>query len=378
MWERFAQIPSVTIPRKNVKPIRRVTALATALSNDHLVEDALAQAHSHLHAALDGRAVQHQQKVNQAREDVLTMDGEKVRGRLGGGLSYTAFAVSTDPRAIEDYYRAATRTLSPALCASYVDHLVGSEGEEDDLLDANVTVASLAKVPEIVQAIEEEADALAQRWLTQTRVARKGLPDERQAEYDALEAMSTTPQPINLTVPETAQKDTKVRHADGSEEQLPTRTMHLMAAEDGTVPIDLNEWERKVLDSEAQHPGFKGWYRNPDRATQESLAVAYRDELGDWKALRPDFIFFSTTHVGQVAVDLVDPHGHHLTDALPKLRGLADFAERFATDFRRIESVAETGGRLRVLDITKPYIRDAIRQTQSAKALYESVLASDY
>src|SRR5699024_7249983 len=168
VWERFAQIPSVTIPRKNVKPIRRVTALATALSNDHLVEDAVAQAHAHLHAALDGRAAQHQQKVNQAREDVLTMEGEKVRGRLGGGVSYTAFAVSADPRAIEDYYRAATRTLRPALCASYVDHLVGPEGEEDDLLDANVTVASLAKVPEIVQAIEEEADALAQRWLTQT------------------------------------------------------------------------------------------------------------------------------------------------------------------------------------------------------------------
>ncbi|MFD4009231.1 DEAD/DEAH box helicase [Brachybacterium paraconglomeratum] len=378
VWEQFAQIPSVTIPRRNVKPIRRLTALATALSSDHLVEDAVAKAHAHLHAALDGRAVQHRQKVDQAREDVLTMEGEEVRGRLGGRLTYTAFAVSADPRAIEDYYRAATRVLSPALCASYVDHLVGPEGEEDELLDANIIVASLARVPEIAQAVEDEADALSRQWLTQTRVARKGLPDERQAEYDVLEAMSTTPQPIGLTVPKTAQCDTKVRHPDGSEEELPTRTMHLMASDNGTVPIDLNEWERKVLDSEAAQPGFKGWYRNPDRATQESLAVAYKDELGDWKALRPDFIFFNTTHGGQVAVDLVDPHGHHLTDALPKLRGLADFAERFATDFRRIESVAETGGRLRVLDITKPYVRDAIRQTQSAKGLYESDLASDY
>lgn len=378
VWERFAQIPSVTIPRRNVKPIRRLTALATALSSDDLVEDAVAQAHAHLHAVLDGRAVQHRQKVDQAREDVLTMEGEEVRGRLGGGLSYKAFSVSADPRAIEDYYRAATRVLSPALCASYVDHLVGADGEEDELLDANITVASLGRVSEIAQAVEDEADALALQWLTQTRVARKRFHDERQAEYDVLEAMSTTPQPINLTVPKTAQSDTKARHPDGSEEELPTRTMHLMAAEDGTVPIDLNEWERKVLDSEAKQPGFKGWYRNPDRATKESLAVAYKDELGDWKALRPDFIFFSTTHDGQVAVDLVDPHGHHLSDALPKLRGLADFAERFAADFRRIESVAETSGHLRVLDITKHYVRDAIRETLSAKALYESELAIDY
>lgn len=116
----------------------------------------------------------------------------------------------------------------------------------------------------------------------------------------------------------------------------------------------------------------------PDRSAKESLAVAYKDELGDWKALRPDFMFFGTHHDGTVAVDLVDPHGHHLSDALPKLRGLADFAERFADGFRRIESVAETGGTLRVLDITKHKVRQAIRDAQSAKALYESDLASDY
>lgn len=378
VWERFAAIPSVTIPKKNVKPIRRLTALATALSQDHLIDEAVEQAHKRLHAVLDGRTVQYKEKIAKAREDVLTMEGEEVRGRVGGGFSYRAFSVSADPRAIEDYYRTATRVLSPALCASYVDHLVGPDGDEDELLEAHITVASLGRVPDIAQAVEAEADALARDWLTQTRIARKGLRDERQAEYDGLESMSTTPEPTSLTTPKNGQTDTKVRHADGSEEDLPTREMHLLASADGTVPITLNEWERKVLDSEAAQPGFQGWYRNPERAVKESLAVAYKDEVGDWKSLRPDFIFFGTKHDGGVAVDLVDPHGHHLSDALPKLRGLADFAERFANDFRRIESVAETGGVLRVLDISKPRVREAIRDAQSAKALYESELASDY
>ena len=378
VWQRFADIPSMSIPKKNVKPIRRLTALATALSNDHLVDEAVEKAHKHLHAVLDGRAVQFKEKVEKARKDVLTMEGEELRGRVGGGISYRAFSVSADPRAIEDYYRAATRILSPALCSSYVDHLVGADGDEDDLLEAHITVASFGRVHEIAQAVEDEADGLSREWLTQTRVARKGLSDERQAEYDGLESMSTTPEPITLFVPKNGQADTKVRHPDGTEEDLPTREMHLLAADDGTVPITLNEWERKVLDSEAAQPGYQGWYRNPDRATKESLAVAYKDEMEDWKALRPDFLFFGTNHDGSVAVDLVDPHGHHLSDALPKLRGLADFAERFADDFRRIESVAETGGVLRVLDITKPRVRDAIRDAQSAKALYESELASDY
>lgn len=378
VWERFAAIPSVTIPKKNVKPIRRLTALATALSKDHLVDEAVDQAHKHLHAVLDGRAVQYREKLEKAREDVLTMEGEEVRGRIGGEFSYRAFSVSADPRAIEDYYRASTRVLSPALCASYVDHLVGPDGDEDELLEAHITIASLGRVPEIAQAVEVEADALARDWLTKTRVARKGLTDERQAEYDRLESMSATPEPISLTTPKNAQADTKVCHPDGTEADLPIREMHLLASADGTFPIALNEWERKVLDSEAAQPGFQGWYRNPERAAKESLAVAYKDEVGDWKALRPDFIFFGTNNDGSVAVDLVDPHGHHLSDALPKLRGLAEFAERFADYFRRVESVAETGGVLRVLDITKPRVRQAIRDAQSAKALYESEVASDY
>lgn len=378
VWERFAAIPSVTIPKKNVKPIRRLTALATALSKDHLVDEAVDQAHKYLHAVLDGRAVQYREKLEKAREDVLTMEGEEVRGRIGGEFSYRAFSVSADPRAIEDYYRASTRVLSPALCASYVDHLVGPDGDEDELLEAHITIASLGRVPEIAQAVEVEADALARDWLTKTRVARKGLTDERQAEYDRLESMSATPEPISLTTPKNSQADTKVRHPDGTEADLPIREMHLLASADGTFPIALNEWERKVLDSEAAQPGFQGWYRNPERAAKESLAVAYKDEVGDWKALRPDFIFFGTNNDGSVAVDLVDPHGHHLSDALPKLRGLAEFAERFADYFRRVESVAETGGVLRVLDITKPRVRQAIRDAQSAKALYESEVASDY
>lgn len=378
VWKQFSVIPSVTIPKKNVKPIRRLTALATALAKDHLIDEAVEQAYKHLHAVLDGRTVQYREKIAKAREDVLTMEGEEVRGRIGGGFSYRAFSVSADPRAIEDYYRTSTRVLSPALCASYVDHLVGPDGDEDELLEAHIAVASLGRVPEIAQAVEAEADALARDWLTRTRVARKGLTDERQAEYDRLESMSTTPELISLTTPKNGQADTKVRHPDGTEEDLPTREMHLLASADGTVPIALNEWERKVLDSEAAQPGFQGWYRNPDRSVKESLAVAYKDEVGDWKALRPDFIFFGTNHDGSVAVDLVDPHGHHLSDALPKLRGMADFAERFANDFRRIESVAETGGVLRVLDLTKPRVREAIRDAQSVKALYESELASDY
>ncbi len=130
-----------------MKPIRRLTALATALSKDNLVEEAVEKAHKHLHAVLDGRAVQHKEKVDQAREDVLTMSGEEARGRIGGGFSYKSFQESADPRAIEDSYRAAARVLSPALCSSYVNHLVGPDGDDDDLLEANTTSGKRSWTP---------------------------------------------------------------------------------------------------------------------------------------------------------------------------------------------------------------------------------------
>ena len=378
VWDRFVALPSVTVPKKGVKPIRRLTALATALSKDNLVEEAVEKAHRYLHSVLDGRAVQYKENIAHAREDVLTMSGEEARGRIGGGFSYRSFQESADPRAIEDSYRAAARILSPALCSSYVDHLVGPDGDDDDLLEGNINVASLGRVVEVTKAVEVEANDLARTWLTETRVARKGLSDERQAEYDRLEGMSTQPERISLTAPKVAQADRKAREKDGTEHDLPVRRLHLMAAEDGTVPVDLNEWEHKVLDSESAQPGFKGWYRNPSRATKESLAVAYKDGTGDWKAMRPDFIFFSSQRDGQIVADLVDPHGHHLADAMPKLRGLADFAEKYSSEFRRIESVAETGGQMRLLDLTKHSVRAAVRDATDARALYESEVAINY
>lgn len=164
--------------------------------------------------------------------------------------------------------------------------------------------------------------------------------------YDGLESMSTTPEPVSLTVPKNGRVDTKARLPDCTGKDPSTREMHLLASADGKVPITLNEWSARSsiprLCSQASGVGIA------------TLTVPYKDEVRDWKALRPDICSFSgTNHDGSVAVDLVDPHVHHLSDTLPKSRGLADFAERFVTDFRRTESVDKTGGVLRVLDNTE-------------------------
>ena len=76
--------------------------------------------------------------------------------------------------------------------------------------------------------------------------------------------------------------------------------------------------------------------------------------------------------------DLVDPHGTQFSDALPKLPGLAQYAETHPRVFRRIEVIAKVGDRLRVLDLTDATVRQAVVEAKDAKCLYEGSCASDY
>jgi type III restriction enzyme len=138
----------------------------------------------------------------------------------------------------------------------------------------------------------------------------------------------------------------------------------------------LNDWERAVIESESKRTGFSFWYRNPQQPGQSSLGIAYLEDE-QYKIVRPDFVFFAEQG-GNVVVDLVDPHGLHLVDALPKLQGLAAYAESYGSAYRRIESVTEACGKLRVLDLKRIEVRQAIKAATSAKGVFEGALASDY
>ena len=132
-----------------------------------------------------------------------------------------------------------------------------------------------------------------------------------------------------------------------------------------------------MIEKETKRDGFKFWYRNPQQPGQSSLGIAYLsgDQYG---IVRPDFIFFAAAPDGTIVADLVDPHGLHLADALPKLCGLALYAEAHADAYRRIESVAEALGKLRVLDLKRAEVRSAIADAADAASLFKGPLAVDY
>src|SRR5690606_17511837 len=149
-----------------------------------------------------------------------------------------------------------------------------ADSTDDALMDAHATVAALGLVPEVKDYLDAEADKLAKQWLTEHRVAIKALTDERQEVYRQLREMSTEPQDLDLAKPTSWLVPTTARHGD-TETLLPRYDLHLLADDDGTFPLDRNEWEAEVLDREQSRPGFAGWYRNPSRSSQDSLAIAY-------------------------------------------------------------------------------------------------------
>ena len=384
VWDAFEALPSQTRPQRGAKPSVRLTALAHELVSDEILPSAGGIAHAEMHAVLDKFQADNEAKINAKRQSVMVVDGKTVKAdMLGQGRSLEQFWEDADVAVIDDAYRRAARLFSPAIAHSYVDHLASQEAERDDdpeafleaIVEARVTVAGLGLVMEAQVYFDAAADNLAKTWLSKYREQIRALSDDRRESYRQIIEMSTEPQDAGLLKPEARYEPTK-SNENGKVRAFPTWDSHLLCDQANKYPADLNDWERTVVETESARPGFSSWYRNPQQPGQSSLGIAYED-ADHYKILRPDFIFFAEQG-GQVVADIIDPHGLHLADALPKLKGLAIYAEKHAGAYRRIESVAEVKDKLRVLDLTKSEVRHAITDATEPAGLFSSTLADDY
>lgn len=381
VWTKLLSLPSQTLPKRQSRPVKRLTALSHELAADGLVPDAGKKAHAELHKVLDDAQAQYAKEIKKARQAVLEVEGKSVKTDMQTSkMTFDDFLEAADYVVIEDAYKRAGRIISPDLATTYSEHLAANADGDDEeaLIEAHTVVAALGLVAAIKDGLDAAAEKLANDWLTKHKSSIKKLTDERQEAYRQIREMSAHPLDVDLARPNTWMQPTTAREANGTERDLQRFEKHLLCDAEGLFPIDFgSSWEEKVLSAELQSEGTVAWYRNPDRAMQESLGINYEhgDEL---KIVRPDFIFFSKLTDGAIVANIVDPHGTQYEDALPKLKGLAKYAEANAGTYRRIEAVAEVDGRYRVLDLLKGEVRTAIHQATSSKALYAGAAAKDY
>ena len=382
VWDKFVSLPSQMRPQQGVKSAARLTALAHELASDGLLPGAGGKAHSAMHQMLDRFISDRIPEFESKRADVMTVSGLTVIANLQTGrLGDEKFEDESDDAVVSDAYRRTARIISPDIARTYTMERARRKPEaEDDLeaaqIEAREEVAALHLMDNLQVHLDAEATRLADKWFAEHQEQIKQLPDDRQEAYRRIAVLSPEPQDVDLVRPTSRLEPTKVRE-NGAETAIPTFPKHLLCADDGSYPSELNGWERSVLDAEMKRAGFRFWYRNPPRPSQDSLGIAYT--VGeDVRIVRPDFVFFAEQR-GKIVADLVDPHWFRDVDSLSKLQGLARFAERHPHAFRRIEAVAEVDvGKLRALDMTKPEVRRAVMAAQSAEALYRSAAATNY
>lgn len=384
VWNKFVGLPSQLLPTRVLKPIKRLTLLAHELAQDGFKVDAGKEAHSEMHLVLDAAQEKFSEKIIAARQDIKTVEGVTLHASINTkDLTFDKFVEEADISVIESIYKRASRIISPDISRTYSDYLADNNehaySREDALFESHINVAALSLVPEIADFLNQQADELTNRWLEDYQDDITVLNDARKEIYRHIKEMSKEPQDTELLKPRTWMNPTSALEVDGSESALPRLDYHLMSDNDSLFPVEFKSgWETKVLSTEMANSGFEAWYRNPERASLESLAISY-EEAGEYSLLRPDFLFFVRDE-DELVVDIVDPHGVHLADAIWKLKGLATYAEKHQDNFRRIESIAdpEANGRFKLLDLKNPDVRKAIYESYDAKLLFKSDIANDY
>lgn len=385
LWRALSAVPTYAVPRTIRDDIRRLNELSLLLSQHGIVEGCVSQADDFMTRAIRAAAHMYEDKVEDAKRDIETASLRDVTAVVGGDVDATTaeYTMVADDRSIQQSQKQAERGLSGRQLKKYINSLIDDPKNPMDTYDATLQGVAAGWVDEVVERVRMDAATRVKTLLTETRTARKALSDEKRSHYERVITSGAEPLTTDFVLPSKimVQREQE-RGADGEPLRnkyvytAPTYMGHVIADKEGLFPVELNTWEQHVLDTEQAHDKHLYWYRNPSRAGSSSVVVPYLYE-DEWRAMCPDFIFF-TKRGDDVEMNIVDPHGAHLGDALAKLQGLARYAERHGGAFGRIEAVAEIDGTYRVLDMQQEVVRNAVKNANSAVSVYSSDVATDY
>jgi type III restriction enzyme len=382
VFQFIETLPSIPTPDSSANPLRRaknlVRLLADNVTGRALLEEADALLTRTLMSRMDGLAAEHSEAVAKNVADLRTVkvDTSKVT-TTGDDVAVSSRQVETHAKDIDRDTRKIIKSMKEGVGSAYYGHKVAMSDPTDAKLDIRVEVAALLGVDGVIAEIEAAANKFVREQLTTFAVEIKNTTGATRDAYRKVQEQTSAPEAITIELRVNEKAPTK--NGDGA--ALKTFEGHVYAYPDGKFPAQLNEWEEEVVTTEIARRSFVAWYRNPQRATPNSLRIPYQDEAGKWSSLQIDFLVVSRRDDGTLAASIVDPHGDHLADAKAKLRALADFADSHGERFLRIQSVSKApDGTLRCLDLLDSGVRKAVRTFEGGKvsALYQSEHAVVY
>ncbi|MDX2199392.1 MAG: hypothetical protein SF069_10540 [Phycisphaerae bacterium] len=140
---------------------------------------------------------------------------------------------------------------------------------------------------------------------------------------------------------------------------------HLYVNAKGKFGWNANTWEKPLMETEMERPGFAGFLRNMPRKDW-ALCIPYGAEND--KSLYPDMLVFRRVK-NKVVIDILDPHGDQFADALSKAQGLAHYAKAHGDLFSRIEMIRIEKGKAERLDLQDEKVRGKVLKATSAEQL---------
>ena len=368
IFEALAKLPGYTVPTtRKVKQVRRMMRLARALVHDDINDTAIEKARDEmcalLHATLEERR-RDQDFVDQVRGKALVSYGARVYDLTRQEYVDTTYhEVATSPENINDLFDEAGRRIGEGLHRDFWQRAVVGLDDVDRIRHAKIEVAALLADPTVVESVENRARNRVDQWRSRYVDEIDKLPERRHAVYTEIAGMADEPSTITIRYPD--------RVAWKRPQGAPCWPRHIYVDSDDVFADDFNLPETETLNSEI--PDCLGWLRNPDRKAW-SFAIPYKRTPGTYKPLFPDFLFFRQRG-NRIVVDIVDPHGAHLDDAVTKAKGLALYAKEHGHRFGRIEILDKIEGRIRRLDLKDHRIRDqinAVTNNDGLTALYKA------
>lgn len=364
MFEALERVSSYIVPsNRKVKQTRRMMRMARALVRDGIDPGAIATAESLVIETLErGMAeVVESDAFAEAVEEksVIRYAGRSFDLKTGEFVESTEQEVTASPFNINHLFDEAGRKIGEGLHRTFWQHRTEGLDAVEEIRLEKVRVAVLLGDSALLSRLEDSAAGQVDGWHKLHIDAIDNLAEERIDVYDDILGGASDPMEVTLAVGDRLLWR-QPKGAKGYDK-------HIFVDSLGQFFDDFkSSWEVDLLNQEIPADEVIGWFRNRDRK-RTSLRVPYQQK-GRWMPMYPDFIFLRLVG-GKVVVDVLDPHDPTRSDAVPKAKGLAWYAERQGGRFGRIQVVAKVDDHLRRLELTDAKVRQALAVVDSSDAL---------
>lgn len=368
--EAFSSIPVQRIPKKARNEFQSLLRTASLLVETGLDKGAARDVNHKFSQRLAGSIVSNEDEYLAARHEVEVSETVKIAlDKLNETETSSQEEAMTDPEGLRKAARDADVRFGKELAQAYRKENFAQLGRQE----CDLRLAAAVRTPAIVDDLE--------RWAAKTRkdyfdaVDGSGsydfLSDAAKQRYDELARETEGKRLTRIEWP------TSLITSD----LFAKYPRHIVQKEDGLCPLDLNDMEQVIVNTELAKARTIAFYRNPSGSmSTKAFSIPYMSSVGR-KALHPDFIFFVRDAEGSILPSLVDPHAEFLGDTLAKLRGYVSYLKEFSEVFKQVLFVGDMGNKeYRVINLLRDDVQEAILSYTEVdcKALFYGPYANTY